>query len=212
MTDLLPYLPGFAAAYAILLVAASSPGPAVAMLLGIGLGQGRLSALIASAGIATGSVVLNLGTMLGLGLVLSEAAWAMSAVRLIGAAYLAWLAWGAFRKAASEAPPPVALHVAAQSRWRQFLAGMALQVTNPKAIVFWIAINAVAATQGGGPLVIALFVTGAWLISFGCHGAWAVLLSSGPFRSAYGSARRWIEGALGALFAFFAFRLAAERG
>lgn len=212
MTDLLPFLPGFAAAYAILLVAASSPGPAVAMLLGIGLAQGRGPALVAAAGIATGSVVLNLGTMAGIGLILAEAAWAMTAIRLVGAGYLAWLAWGAFRKAAAGAPPPRAADVAPARAWQHFAAGMALQVTNPKAIVFWIAINAVAATAGGGALVIALFVAGAWAISFACHGAWAVLLASGPFRAAYASGRCWIEASLGGLFAFFAWRLATERG
>ncbi|MEM1429669.1 MAG: LysE family transporter [Pseudomonadota bacterium] len=211
MTDLLPFLPGFAAAYAILLVAASSPGPAVAMLLGIGLGQGRASALTAAAGIATGSVVLNLGTMLGLGLILSQAAWAMTAIRLLGAAYLAWLAWGAFCKAAADIPPLAVAQVDKAPAGRLFAYGAALQLTNPKAIVFWIAINAVAATQGGGALVIALFVAGAWVISFACHGAWAILLSSAPFRAAYAAARRWIEASLGALFAFFAIRLATER-
>ena len=211
MTDILPFLPGFAAAYAILLVAASSPGPAVAMLLGIGLGQGRAPALVAATGIATGSVVLNLGTLVGIGVILAEAAWAMSAIRLIGAAYLAWLAYGAFRKAASATPPPVAAAVAPAPAWKHFAAGFALQVTNPKAIVFWLAINAVGATQGGGWAVIALFVAGAWLISFGCHGAWALLLSSTPVRAAYARARRWIEGALGAFFALFAFKLATER-
>lgn len=211
MTELLPYLPGFLAAYAILLVAASSPGPAVAMLMGIGLGQGRAAALTASAGIATGSVVLNLATMAGIGLVLEQAAWAMTTIRVLGAAYLGWLAIGAFRKAANPTPPPSAAVVNSAPVWRLFLQGSALQLTNPKAIVFWIAINAVAATQGGGALVIALYVAGAWLISFGCHGAWAILLSSKPFRAAYSKARRWIEASLGALFAFFAFSLATER-
>lgn len=211
MTEILPYLPGFAAAYAILLVAASSPGPAVAMLMGIGLGQGRAAALTASAGIATGSVVLNIATMAGIGLILTEAAWAMTIIRLLGAAYLAWLAIGAFKKAALKAPPPTAVAMAKAPVLRLFAQGIALQVTNPKAIVFWIAINAVAATQGGGPLVIALYVLGAWIISFVCHGAWAVLLSSTPFRAAYGRARRWIEASLGALFGFFAFSLATER-
>ena len=46
MSELSPFLPGFAAAYAILLVAASSPGPAVAMLLGISMAQGRAPALM----------------------------------------------------------------------------------------------------------------------------------------------------------------------
>jgi threonine/homoserine/homoserine lactone efflux protein len=150
--------------------------------------------------------------MAGLGLLLTQAAWAMSGIRLLGAAYLAWLALGAFGRAARDAPPPVGADVAPAPAWRHFAAGLALQVTNPKAIVFWLAINAVAATQGGGPLVVGLYVAGAWAISFGCHGAWALLLSSGPFRAAYGRARRVIEAGLGGLFSAFAVRLATERG
>lgn len=210
MSDLIPFLPGFAAAYAILLVAASSPGPAVALLLGIGTGQGRVAALTTSAGIATGSVFLNLGTILGLGLLLETAAWAMQAVRVLGAAYLAWLAYGAFRKALA---PPVLTPAAVprQRHGRLFGLGMALQLTNPKAIVFWIAINAVGATAGGGPLIIALFVAGAWLISFACHGAWSVLLSAAPVRAAYARARRGVETTLGVFFAGFALRMALDR-
>ena len=78
MTELSPYLPGFIAAYAILLVGASSPGPAVAMLLGISTTQGRGPALITCFGIATGSMTINLLTMVGVGLLLSQAAaWAL---------------------------------------------------------------------------------------------------------------------------------------
>lgn len=210
MTDLLPFLPGFLAAYAILFVAASSPGPAVAMLLGIATTQGRTPALVASAGIATGSVVINLLTLLGVGLILSQAAWAMTVLKFFGAAYLAWLAWGAFRKAAHP-PPVVADTVAAAPAWRFYLAGFVLQVTNPKAIAFWLAIAAVGATSGGGAGIVVLFVLGAFAISFFCHGAWAVLLSAGPIRRGYGRARRWIDGALGCFFVFAAWKMATQR-
>jgi threonine/homoserine/homoserine lactone efflux protein len=210
MSDVATYLPGFAAAYAILLVAASSPGPAVAMLLGIATTQGRRPALVASAGIATGSVVINLLTLLGVGLLLSQVAWAMSLIRLIGAAYLAWLAWGAFRKAISAAPVKVDA-VPKTTAWRHFIAGFLLQVTNPKAIVFWLAIAAVGATKGGGPEIIALFVLGAFLISFGCHGAWALFLSAAPMRRAYAGARSWIEAGLGCFFLFASYRLATAK-
>ena len=210
MNDLLPFLPGFIAAYAILFVAASSPGPAVAMLLGIATTSGRRSALVASAGIASGSVILNFGTLLGVGLLLTQAAWAMSVLRLVGAAYLLYLAWGAFRKAAAP-PPVVAASVASASDAKYFLAGFLLQVTNPKAIVFWIAIAAVGATVGGGALVILLFVLGAFAISFFCHGAWAIFLSSNPIRAGYMHARRWVDGALGTFFVFAAYKLATSR-
>ncbi|PWE37303.1 threonine transporter [Pelagicola sp. LXJ1103] len=192
------------------MVAASSPGPAVAMLLGIATTQGRGAAMTATLGIASGSVLLNLGTLLGVGLLLSQAAWAMSVLRLIGAAYLLWLAYGAFRKAVN---PPVLRPGGAdapRSALALFLLGFGLQVTNPKAIVFWLAIASIGATAGGGMGVIGAFVLGAFVISFACHGAWAILLSSKPIRAAYGAGRRWIEAALGGFFAFAAFKLATS--
>ncbi|KZY30557.1 threonine transporter [Roseovarius sp. HI0049] len=211
MIDLVPYLPGFLAAYAILAVGAASPGPAVAMLLGISTVQGRGPALITCCGIATGSMTINLLTMIGIGLLLSQAAWAMNLLRLIGAAYLLWLAWGAFRKALN--PPKVSVEAAvAQSAHALFVKGYLLQVTNPKAIAFWLAIAAIGAANGAPLPVIAAFVAGAFAISFAMHAAWALVLSSRPVRAAYAGGRRWIEAGLGSFFTFAAFKLAtAER-
>lgn len=208
--EFLPFLPGFLAAYAILAVAATSPGPAVAMLVGISMGQGRAPAVVTSLGIACGSMVLNLATLIGVGLILSEVAWAMQVLRLVGAGYLLYLAWGAYRKAA--APPEFHAERVARMGWgRLWLAGFLLQVTNPKAIVFWLAIASIGATEGGGAGIVALFLLGSFAISFGCHGAWALVLSAGPVRAAYQRARRWIEGALGTFFCFAAWRLATAR-
>lgn len=210
MTELAPFLPGFFAAYAILLVGASSPGPSVAMLIGLATGEGRGPALIATSGIALGSATINVGTMLGIGLLLSQAAWAMSAMRLIGAAYLLYLAWGAFQK--MRHPPDLRpLAIKQRSNWQYFIMGYLLQVTNPKAIAFWLAIASIGATAGGGVGIILLFIAGACAISFVCHGAWAVAMSTGPVRAAYGRVRRWIEGGLGLFFCFAAFKLATSK-
>ncbi|MFD0860085.1 LysE family translocator [Roseovarius aquimarinus] len=210
MTDFAPFLPGFIAAYSILLFAAASPGPAVAMLLGVAQSEGRRDALVAATGIAAGSATINIATLLGVGLILSQAAWAMGILRLIGAAYLLWLAYGAFRKALA---PPVlkAREVRRRSLPRRFLAGYLLQVTNPKALVFWLAIASIGATQGGGAPVVLPFVAGAFAISLGAHGAWALLLSADPIRRAYARGRRWIEAGLGVFFVFAAWKLAAAR-
>ena len=210
MSDLAHHLPGILAAYSILLVGASSPGPAVAMLLGIATTQGRTQSLIASFGIATGSMTINVLTMLGIGLLLSEAAWAMATLRIIGSAYLLWLAWGAFRKAID--PPSVTVaQVTPKPAAVLFWQGYLLQVTNPKAIAFWLAIASIGAVIGAGPLVVTLFIAGAFLISFAAHGAWSVLLSTQPFRVAYARARRWIEAALGTFFVFAAFKIATDQ-
>ncbi|UXX85013.1 LysE family translocator [Roseovarius pelagicus] len=211
MIDLAPFLPGFIAAYAILLIGAASPGPSVAMLIGIATDQGRAPAMVATLGIAMGSVVINILTLLGVGLILSQAAWAMTGLKLIGAAYLLWLAYGAFRKALH--PPALrAAGAVPRSPWRHFVAGFLLQVTNPKAIVFWLAIASIGATAGGGIGIVSLFVVGAFLISFSCHGAWALALSAAPVRRVYTRARRWVELTLGSFFTFAAFKLATSEG
>ncbi len=207
---LLPFLPAFAVAWGILFVGASSPGPAVAMLMGLSLGQGRTAALIACTGIALGSATINVLTILGVGLILSQAAWAMMALKFAGSAYLAYLAYGAFKKAIH--PPTItAQTVARQSAPALFAKGYLLQVTNPKAIAFWLAIAAVGATANAPLWVIALFVMSCALLSFACHAAWALALSATPVRAAYIRLRAYVEGALGAFFAFAAYKLATSR-
>jgi threonine/homoserine/homoserine lactone efflux protein len=209
MSEIAPYLPGFIAAYAILLVGASSPGPAVAMLVGIATTQGRGPAMVASLGIAVGSMTLNILTLLGVGLLLSQAAWAMGALRVIGAAYLVYLAYGALRKAIH--PPKLTpADMAPRAPWRHFTHGYLLQVTNPKAVAFWLAIASVGAVEGAGLGIILLFVAGAFAISLGCHAAWGLALSARPVRAVYAKARRGIEALLGGFFIFAAFKLATS--
>jgi threonine/homoserine/homoserine lactone efflux protein len=163
--------------------------------------------LVGAAGIACGSVVINITTLLGIGLIVSQMAWFMVVMRLVGAAYLLYLAYGAFKKAVK--PPLITeIHMRPKSLYRIFMAGFVLQVSNPKAIVFWLAIASIGATEGGGNLIVAFFVIGAFLISFFCHAAWALLLSSKPIRAAYQVARRWIEAGLGVFFSFAAYKLA----
>lgn len=212
LDGLLPWLPGFGAAYAIQAVSVASPGPGVALLLGVALSQGRASALAASLGIAVGAAGLALATTQGLGLLMERVAWLSTLIRIAGACYLAWLAVMAWRRAL--APPRIGIAAAPGTGGlaRSFATGLGMQLTNPKAIVFWLAIAAVGATQGAGAGVVALFVAGAFAISLGGHAAYAVFLSSRPFRLAYDRARRWIEAGIGVFLAWFAFRLATERG
>ncbi len=206
MLELTPYLYGIVAAYAILMVGSLSPGPSVALLIGIATSQGRTPALCATLGIAFGSMTFNILTMLGVGLLLAQVAWALTVLRILGAAYLLWLAYGAFKRASH---PPVLNPIVGNSRslLNQFLVGYLLQVTNPKAMAFWLAISSVGAVDGASLTVKALFITGAFLVSFICHGAWAVLLSADAIRSAYARWRRWFELSLGCFFVYASYRL-----
>lgn len=210
MAWLLPYLPAFVAAYSIQFVGVMSPGPAVALLLGIGAGQGRAAALATAWGIACGAGMLALGTSLGLGLIMQEIAWAGTALRYLGAAYLAWLGWKAMRKAL--APPQVGqTAMRRQTLPRLFLTGLGLQLTNIKALVFWMAAASVGPAQSAPLPVLLVFALGGTLLSLLGHGFYAIVLSSRPVRHAYDRARRWIEAALGLFLGSMALRMAMER-
>ena len=204
------YLPQLFLAWSIQAVGIASPGPSVALILGVATGQGRAPSLITALGVACGSIVLSLATVIGIAAVLAQVAELMTVIRFAGAAYLTWLAFKAFRKAAH----PPALDVEAVRRvsaWRTGLAGFLLQITNPKAIMFWLAIAGIGGV-GNAPLpVVVLFVAGAFINSFAGHGAYALLLSSGPVRRVYGRIRCWIEGALGCFFLFASFKLATAK-
>ena len=205
---ILEWLPNLAIAWAVQLTGVLSPGPGVALILGVATRHGRAPALRACIGIACGAVVLSTATVLGLAVIWAEAAFVMTIVKILGAAYLAWLAYGAFKRAASPPPPPSAAPPIAPGR--DIALGFAMQMSNPKAIAYWIATVALSEIALAPWPILCLFVCTGFLISFTGHGVWAVALSSGPFRSLYTRARRWVEGTLGALFAFAAFKLATE--
>lgn len=202
--------PQLVLAWSIQLMGALSPGPSVALILGVAVTQGRLPSLITAFGIACASVVLSVGTVLGVAVVFEQVAELTSFIRIIGAVYLVWLAYKSFH-AAVLPKRGLEARVPTQSALRTGLAGFFLQVSNPKAIMFWLAIASVGGV-GDAPLpAVAVFVAGAFLISFVCHGGYALLLSAGPARRVYARAHRWIEGALGCFFLYASYRIASER-
>lgn len=205
---MMDWIPNLLLAWSVQAVGVLSPGPGVALILGVALSQGRRAAILTCLGISGAAIVLASMAVLGLAAVLVGMEAAMTAVRWIGAAYLGWLAWGAFRRAASPPPPPQAKTVRISGTGSLLISGFTMQMANPKAIFYWIAVGAVAGLESAPLAVIAVFLLGGWAISFFGHGVWAVLLSSAPFRALYTRARRGIEGVLGVVFAAFALRLA----
>lgn len=207
---MIEYLPHLLLAWSIQLSGVVSPGPSVALILGIATAEGRRPALITVCGIGCGSFVLATATVLGLTALFAEIAGLMTVIRFLGAAYLAWLAWGAFRRAAS--PPPLRVaEVGSASLLQRMAMGFLLQATNPKAMLFYVAIASVGGLAGAPIEVAVIFVVGCFVNSVLGHAVWALVLSAARVRRAYLSAQRWVEGALGVFFAFAAFRLATAR-
>jgi len=126
----------FAAAALVLIVI---PGPGVLFVIGRALAHGRRTALLSVAGHAAGNWVVAICVALGVGTIVERSAAVFTAVRLAGAAYLAWLGIQAFRHRHSLA---IVLAGAAEPRGdvRAAREGLVVGVTNPKAVILFAAV------------------------------------------------------------------------
>lgn len=208
----------FDAAYSGLLLAWSayglgilSPGPNVLAVMGTSMEDGRRAGLTLAAGMVGGTLVWGTMTLLGLTALLAVYASALTVIKFAGAAYLLYLAWKSFRAAMNATPDQVARGLAPGHARHLFGSGLAIQLSNPKAALTWIAIMSLALRDGAphwtGPAVVA----GCFAISLTGHMVYALLFSAPPVARAYFSARRWIQGGLGLFFCFASYKLASAR-
>ena len=126
------------------------------------------------------------------------------------AIYLLWLAWKSFRSAASSHVLTAQNSIESGGIMRSVGMGFIMQVSNPKAIFFWLALASLGATAEGPQWVPFVFVLVSVSISLVIHAGWALAFSTSMALSIYSKARRWIESTLGVLFAAAAIRLATS--
>lgn len=74
-----------------------TPGPNMAYLVSRSICQGRLAGLISLTGVVTGFVIYMLLAAFGITALLFAVPFAYDALRIAGAAYLAWMAWQALK-------------------------------------------------------------------------------------------------------------------
>lgn len=126
-----PWL-AFVAASAVLL---AIPGPTVLTVIGRALGGGRAQALPLVVGVAAGDLVAIGLSLLGLGALLAASAALFSAFKLVGAAWLVWLAIRLWRAPVSGGEASLA----AGGPWRAARDTFVVTALNPGGIAFFTA-------------------------------------------------------------------------
>lgn len=124
-----------------MLVLAVSPGPGAVLSMGHGLSYGLRQTTVTIVGMQVGVVIIFLIAGLGVGAILLASGAAFAAIKILGAAYLIWLGvqqWRAPVQGEIKAHAPSQLaHLTAAQR---FMRGLLTDVTNPKGIVFMVAV------------------------------------------------------------------------
>lgn len=175
----LSHLLTFALAAALLI---ALPGPSVLFVIGRTLALGRRAGLLSFAGNASGMLVQTSLVALGVGALVAESIVVLTIIKFAGAAYLIYLGIQAIRHRHRVAAPIA--RESPRSTIRLASDGFVVGVTNPKSIVFFVAIlpQFVDAAAGAIPVqlaelglvfvVLALVMDSIWVLTAGIARRW----------------------------------------
>jgi threonine efflux protein len=191
------------------LLVVASPGPAFLAVSRTAISSSRTAGIIAAGGLATGALIWAIATMFGLDVLFAKAPWLYDAMRLGGAAYLIYLGIGMLRSAwRGERMTSEGVTASAN---RAFLRSLGVQLSNPKAAVFFGSIF-VTLLPAAAPLWVkgaALAILG--INEFGFYGLVAVVLSAPRAQRIYSNAKRALDALFGGFLTVLGVKLALSR-
>jgi len=117
-------------------ILALSPGPDNLFVMAQSAQNGRSAGLSVTLGLASGLMVHTIAVAVGLAAMVHSSAVAFSTLKYIGAAYLLYLAWQAFRASAVTGQQE---QVPVLSRGNLYRRGIVMNLTNPKVSLFFMA-------------------------------------------------------------------------
>ncbi|MEE9325887.1 MAG: LysE family translocator [Cocleimonas sp.] len=126
---------------AVAFVATISPGPAILLSLSNSIRFGMRKVMLSSFGNICGLFILSCAAIFGLGAILKTSTTLFLMIKLLGAAYLIYLGVRQWRsKTNFFAGSERHLNVKGKSNKQIFSEGFLIAITNPKAILFFIAL------------------------------------------------------------------------
>ena len=165
------------------LVFVAIPGPSVLFTISRALTLGRRPALLTVVGNAVGVYMHVIAVALGIGVIVERSVAVFTLVKLAGAAYLIYLGVQAIRhrKSISQLLDG---HAAPLRGRRVFTDGFVVGITNPKSVVFFVAVLPQFVDPANGHVPAQLLLLGAISIA-------AALVSDSVWAVVAGTAREW---------------------
>ncbi|MCE4557234.1 LysE family translocator [Roseateles cellulosilyticus] len=189
----------------------ATPGVDMAFTIASTLRGGWRQGVAAALGIMAGCVLHTAAAGFGLAALLATSAEAFTAVKLVGAAYLLYVAWG---MAKAGLRPAAAAEVAAPaSLWRTARQGFFTNALNPKVALFFLALLPQFIAANAPSKMLAFLVLGGWFIVQGLSFLLVLIALVAPLRHA--RPRPWLGRGLNlggaGLFTALAAKLALAR-
>jgi threonine/homoserine/homoserine lactone efflux protein len=190
-----------------------TPGPDMSLFLAKTIAGGRRAGLLAMLGAMTGCCIHTLLAAIGLSALLAASATAFAVLKLVGAAYLLWLAVDAIRNGS-------ALRLRETGRqevsaWRTFLLGFGVNLTNPKIVLFFVTFLPQFVDPGNANAAGQLVFLGLYFVAFSTPLAAILVLGAErtiAILTRHPRAMRAIDYAFAGVFGAFALRIATMPG
>lgn len=140
---------------------ALAPGPDNIFVLTQSALRGKSAGIAVMFGLCTGLVGHSCAVAFGVAVIFQTSALAFSILKYVGAAYLLYLAWGAFRASAEkfESKPNGALN-----HWKLYRRGIIMNITNPKVSLFFLAFLPQFADPARGAVALQILLLGGLFI------------------------------------------------
>ncbi|MDA8404487.1 MAG: LysE family translocator [Desulfobacteraceae bacterium] len=141
---------------------ALAPGPDNIFVLTQSAMHGKASGFVVTLGLCTGLLVHTTAVAFGVAVIFQASALAFTVLKLVGAGYLLYLAWQAFRASAT------AIKAGANGRLKfgkLYQRGIIMNVTNPKVSIFFLAFLPQFADPARGALTLQLICLGGVFIA-----------------------------------------------
>ncbi len=152
------------------------PGPSVLFVIGRWLSLGRIGGLLSVVGNAIGALVVVAAVAFGVGVIIAQSAILFTTIKIVGAAYLIYLGVQAIRHRRERADAAIT-PAPSRAKWRILAQGFLVGVSNPKTIVFFIAVLPpfVDYAAGGIPLQMLTLGTVFVAIALVTDSMWALM-------------------------------------
>ncbi|GIL36441.1 LysE family translocator [Phycicoccus sp. DTK01] len=167
------------------------PGPSVLFTIGRALSAGRRAALLTVLGNAGGILTQIVAIAVGLGPLVASSAALYTGLKLVGAGYLVYLGVQSVRHRRDLAAA-LSSGLPAAPASHAVRAGYVVGVTNPKSLVFFMALLPQFVDRTG-PVALQLLVLGAVFAVVALAGDGAVALAASRFREWFASSPRRME-------------------
>ena len=189
----------------VLAAAIASPGPALIMAIQTSLSAGRAAGVAVGIGLGSMAAAWTAMALLGLGAVFRLFPAVYAGAKIVGAAYLLYLAWKMWRQASA----PVEARTAPAKR--AFRQGFLVNLLNPKSVLFAAAVLVTVFPAGLDTADSALIVFNHFLVEVAFYSALAFCMSTEAVARRCMRARRYIDRGAAVVLGALGIRLLPSR-